>query len=38
MLEFARTYELVAYGLRPCDADRFDRLRTLASRVIEHRG
>jgi len=38
MLEFARTYELVAYGLRTCDADRYDRLRALAARVIEHRG
>jgi hypothetical protein len=38
MVEFARTYELVAYGLRPCDADRYDRLRTLAARMIEHRG
>ena len=34
--EFARTYELVAYGLRPCDADRYARLHALAARVIEH--
>jgi hypothetical protein len=36
--EFARTYELVAYGLRPCDADRYARLHALATRVMEHRG
>ena len=38
MHEFARTYELVAYGLRPCDADRYARLHALATRVIEHHG
>jgi hypothetical protein len=36
--EFARTYELVAYGLRPCDADRYARLHALAARVMESRG
>lgn len=36
--EFARTYELVAYGLRPCDADRYARLRALAARAIESHG
>jgi hypothetical protein len=35
MHEFARTYELVAYGLRPCDADRYARLHALAARVID---
>ena len=36
--DFARTYELVAYGLRPCDADRYARLHALAARVMESRG
>jgi hypothetical protein len=35
MRDFARTYELVAYGLRPCDADRYARLHTLAARAID---
>ena len=38
MRDFARTYEIVAYGLRPCDADRYARLRALAARVIEPNG
>ena len=36
--DFARTYELVAYGLRPCDADRYARLHALAARVINQDG
>lgn len=36
--EFARTYEIVAYGLRACDADRYARLHALAARVIEQHG
>lgn len=36
--EFARTYEVVAYGLRACDADRYARLHALAARVIEPNG
>ncbi len=36
--EFARTYELVAYGLRPCDADRYARLHALAVRVMDGNG
>jgi hypothetical protein len=35
MREFVRTYELVAYGLRSCDADRYARLHALATRVID---
>ena len=36
--EFARTYELVAYGLRPCAADRYARLHTLAARALDSNG
>ena len=36
--DFARTYELVAYGLRPCDADRYARLHALATRVVNPDG
>ena len=36
--DFARTYELVAYGLRPCDADRYARLHALAARVMNQDG
>jgi hypothetical protein len=38
MHEFTRTYELVAYGLRACDADRYARLRALATRMIDPHG
>jgi len=36
--EFARAYEVVAYGLRACDADRYARLHALAVQVIEPNG
>jgi hypothetical protein len=36
--EFARAYEVVAYGLRSCDADRYARLHALAAQVIEPNG
>lgn len=36
--EFARAYEVVAYGLRACDADRYAKLHALAAQVIEPNG
>jgi hypothetical protein len=36
--EFARSYEVVAYGDRACDADGYHRLRSLVSSVMESRG
>lgn len=36
--EFARSYEVVAYGDRACDADRYQRLRSLVTSVMELRG
>ena len=36
--DFARLYELVAYGFRECDADRYRRLHALASTVIQQNG
>ena len=36
--DFARSYELVAYGFRECDADRYARLHALASAVIQPNG
>ncbi len=36
--DFARLYELVAYGFRECDAERYQRLHTLASAVIQPNG
>ena len=32
--DFARSYELVAYGFRECDAERYQRLHALASSVV----
>jgi Domain of unknown function (DUF4129) len=31
--EFARTYEVVVYGLGTCDRDRYDRLHSLAQAI-----
>jgi hypothetical protein len=31
--EFARTYEVVVYGLGRCDRDRYDRLQRLAQAI-----
>ena len=36
--DFARLYELVAYGFRECDAERYQRLHALASAVIQPNG
>lgn len=36
--DFARSYELVAYGLRACDAERYGHLHALASRVVRPNG
>ena len=36
--EFARSYEVVAYGDRACDAERYGRLRSLVAGVMESRG
>ena len=36
--DFARLYELVAYGFRECDAARYERLHALASDVIRPNG
>ena len=36
--DFARLYELVAYGFSECDADRYQRLHALASDVIQPNG
>ena len=36
--DFARLYELVAYGFRECDAERYRRLHALASAVIQPNG
>ena len=36
--DFARSYELVAYGFRECDAARYERLHALASAVIRPNG
>lgn len=33
--EFARTYELVIYGIGNCDRDRFERLDGLALRILD---
>lgn len=33
--EFARSYELVVYGLGTCDRARYDRLYTLATSMVE---
>ena len=32
--DFARLYEMVAYGFRECDAERYQRLHALASTVV----
>jgi hypothetical protein len=32
--EFARTYEVVVYGLGTCDQDRYDRLHRLAEAIV----
>lgn len=34
---FARLYEVVIYGLRECDRDRYESLRTLALPLLAHR-
>jgi len=36
--DFARAYELVAFGFRECDAERYARLHALASAVIRPNG
>lgn len=36
--DFARLYELVAYGFRECDAARYERLHALAAAVIRPNG
>lgn len=36
--DFTRGYELVAYGFRECDAERYARLHSLASAVIRPNG
>jgi hypothetical protein len=36
--EFARSYEVVIYGLGFCDRDRYERLHGLAQRVVESGG
>ena len=36
--DFARAYELIAYGFRECDAERYARLHALASVVIRPNG
>jgi hypothetical protein len=36
--EFARTYEVVIYGLGTCDRERFERLLGMADRIAESRG
>jgi hypothetical protein len=36
--EFARTYEVVVYGLGTCDRDRYDRLQRLALAITNNHG
>ena len=36
--EFARTYEVVVYGLGTCDHDRYDRLQQLALAIADTHG
>jgi hypothetical protein len=36
--EFARSYEVVIYGLGSCDRDRYERLFGLANRVVQSGG
>jgi hypothetical protein len=36
--DFARAYELIAYGFRECDAERYARLHALASAVVRPNG
>lgn len=36
--DFARDYETVVYGHRPCDRDRYERLNILAARLAERHG
>ena len=36
--DFARLYEMVAYGFRECDAARYERLHALATAVIRPNG
>ena len=36
--DFARSYEMVAYGFRECDATRYERLHALAASVIRPNG
>ena len=36
--DFARSYELVAYGFRTCDAERYGQLQTLAARIVRPNG
>ena len=36
--DFARSYEMVAYGFRECDATRYERLQALAVSVIHPNG
>jgi hypothetical protein len=33
--EFARSYEVVIYGMGSCDRDRYERLLTLADRMVD---
>ncbi|HUF27891.1 MAG TPA: DUF4129 domain-containing protein [Gemmatimonadaceae bacterium] len=33
--EFARTYEVVVYGIGTCDRDRYERLRELALPIVQ---
>jgi hypothetical protein len=35
--DFARSYEVVVYGLGICDQDRYERLYSLASGMVEPR-
>ena len=36
--DFARLYEMVAYGFRECDEARYERLHALATAVIRPNG